>query len=312
MEDCTFWSDIVKRDSVIESLKQEKNVLKTVFDGHEPYSEKTPLEKIKAAIKELVPICVKDLDKKNRLYDRINSLELDDEILENPQEVLDEVCEHLDAEWPNLFITIDHKFSVDDVAYNIRQALKENFGLADFTLPKEADYLGIPYLLRDVWIDFELALKAIDSDLQLTFLETDTDSYFLVLHKEIGKWGILYEYKIPRRAKRIDVTIITKNIIFIIEFKNHEKIYKPSDISQLEDYCLDIRDFHFESKNKIIVPILLCTDAPSIVNKFEKSDDFVQKNYFANSQNISEILLNINKIYDSNIEEINYYCFCNN
>lgn len=128
----------------------------------------------------------------------------------------------------------------------------------------------------------------------------------ICLNKEIGKWGILYEYKIPRRAKRIDVTIITKNIIFIVEIKNHEKNYKPLDISQLEDYCLDIRDFHFESNNKIIVPILLCTDAPSISNQFEKSNDFVQRNYFANRKNISEILIKINGIFDSNNEEINY------
>jgi cell wall assembly regulator SMI1 len=188
-EEINGWASLIQRSTIIESLKENQSLLKTKFEHPEP-NPKSKKDKLKLSLKELVPICIKSKDKKNKLYSLIDSFEIDDEILENPQEVLDEVCEHLDAEWPNLFITIDHKFSVDDVAYNIRQALKENFGLADFTLPKEADYLGIPYLLRDVWIDFELALKAIDSDLQLTFLETDTDSYFLVLHKEIEKWGV--------------------------------------------------------------------------------------------------------------------------
>ncbi len=111
--------------------------------------------------------------------------------MDEPQEVLDAVCEHLDTEWPHLFIDIDHKLSVDDVAFNIAKAVKENFDLDDFTLPKEADYHGLPYVLKDVWVDFELALKAIDSRLQLTFLETNTDSYDIVLHHELDKWKVV-------------------------------------------------------------------------------------------------------------------------
>ncbi|CAM3926409.1 Knr4/Smi1-like domain-containing protein [Flavobacterium branchiophilum] len=190
MEDIVFWGNIVNRDSVIESLKQDKNVLKTVFDGVESYQDKTPLEKIKATLKELVPICVKNSEKKNRLYQWIQNFEIEEAILDNPQEVLDAICDHLDPEWPHLFITIDHKFSVEDVAFNISKTLQENFDLHDFTLPKKADYHGLPYVLKDIWIDFELALKEIDSRLQLTFLETDTDSYFIVLHHELDKWTV--------------------------------------------------------------------------------------------------------------------------
>jgi DUF2075 family protein len=155
---------------------------------------------------------------------------------------------------------------------------------------------------------YHLNLKNLQTESWIDTINLFKDIYKNLLNSniEVRKWGILYEYKIPRRSKRIDITIITKNIIFIIEFKNHEKIYKPSDISQLEDYCLDIRDFHFESKHKIIVPILLCTEAKSFNNLFEKSDDFVQRNYFANRKNISEILININGIFDYNNVEINY------
>lgn len=191
MEDIVFWGNIVNRDSIIESLKQDKNVLKTVFDGHNSHAEKTPLEKIKATLKELVPLCIKNSEMKTSLYQSIQNFEIEEAILDNPQEVLDAICEHLDDECSNLFLVIDHKLSVDDVSYNIEKALKENFDLHGFSLPKESDYKGIPYLLKDIWVDFELALKAIDSRLQLTFLETDTDSYFIVLHHELDKWSVV-------------------------------------------------------------------------------------------------------------------------
>jgi hypothetical protein len=73
---------------------------------------------------------------------------------------------------------------------------------------------------------------------------------------DIENWGPLYEYKIPRRAKRIDVVLLSKNLIFVLEIKNHQDSFNSTHIAQLEDYCLDLRDFHFESKDRIIIPIL--------------------------------------------------------
>lgn len=107
---------------------------------------------------------------------------------------------------------------------------------------------------------------------------------------DLESWGILYEYKIPRRAKRIDVVLLSNNLIFVLEIKNHQNSFNSTDTAQLEDYCLDLRDFHFESKDRIIIPILLCTNAPTIQNEISTSDDFVQKTLFANSKNLSEII----------------------
>ena len=123
---------------------------------------------------------------------------------------------------------------------------------------------------------------------------------------DLGNWGILYEYKIPRRAKRIDVVLLSSNLIFVLEIKNHQNSFRSADTVQLEDYCLDLRDFHFESKGKIIIPILLCTDAPIIRNEISKSDDFVQKTLFANSKNISEIIQSITKLFAEDTDNI---CF---
>lgn len=123
---------------------------------------------------------------------------------------------------------------------------------------------------------------------------------------DIENWGLLYEYKIPRRAKRIDAVLLSKNLIFIVEVKNRQESYNSTDISQLEDYCLDLRDFHFESKDRIIIPILLCTYAPAILNEIIKSDDFVQNTLLANANNISEIIQSAVSLFSDKTDNINY------
>ncbi len=123
---------------------------------------------------------------------------------------------------------------------------------------------------------------------------------------EIENWGLLYEYKIPRRAKRIDVVILSKNLIFVLEIKNHQDSINSADVAQLEDYCLDLRDFHFESKDKIIVPILLCTNAATFKNEILRSDELVQNTLFANSKNLSEIVQSIVQLFNDKTDNISY------
>jgi len=108
---------------------------------------------------------------------------------------------------------------------------------------------------------------------------------------DISKWGILYEYWIPRRTKRIDIVILGNGLIFIIEVKYNSTCYNTADIAQLEDYCLDLRDFHSESRNQIIIPILLSTEAPTVLNdQLIKIDDCVQEVRFANAKNLSDVI----------------------
>ena len=123
---------------------------------------------------------------------------------------------------------------------------------------------------------------------------------------ELENWGVLYEYKIPRRAKRIDLVFLSKKLIFVVEIKNRQESFTATDIAQLEDYCLDLRDFHYESKDRIIIPILLCTHAEPIQNKFLKSDDFVQNTFLANAKNFSEIIHSIIILFADKTDNINF------
>ena len=74
---------------------------------------------------------------------------------------------------------------------------------------------------------------------------------------ENGK--ILFEYDIPRLGKRIDIVLLLKGIVFCLEFKVGESKILESDVDQVLDYALDLKNFHKFSNDRIIVPILIAT-----------------------------------------------------
>jgi hypothetical protein len=70
-----------------------------------------------------------------------------------------------------------------------------------------------------------------------------------------GQWGLLLEYPIPRRQKRIDLVLLAGDLILCVEFKTEEREHTLQARRQAEDYALDLRDFHEESRNRRIVPM---------------------------------------------------------
>ncbi|MGN6531107.1 MAG: hypothetical protein ACTHK0_05085 [Ginsengibacter sp.] len=60
---------------------------------------------------------------------------------------------------------------------------------------------------------------------------------------------LFFEYSIPRMRRRIDVVLIIKNVIFVLEFKVGEKDFNQSAFDQVWDYALDLKNFH-EMKHK--------------------------------------------------------------
>lgn len=71
---------------------------------------------------------------------------------------------------------------------------------------------------------------------------------------------IIFEYDIPRLGKRVDVVLLLKGIIFCLEFKVGETRLLESNIDQVLDYALDLKNFHKFSHEHIIVPILIATE----------------------------------------------------
>lgn len=111
-------------------------------------------------------------------------------------------------------------------------------------------------------------------------------------NKNAENWGLLLEYEIPRLQSRIDVVLLANDLIFVIEFKFDRKKYELADIRQVEDYALDLNDFHFESRNKTIIPVLLAPQAKALTNnKYDRISTNVKDCLKTNQQNLATILL---------------------
>lgn len=74
-------------------------------------------------------------------------------------------------------------------------------------------------------------------------------------------WGILLEFPIPRRQRRIDAIILAGSLIFVFEFKSGSAGQSLAGVRQVEDYALDLAYFHKPSHNHIIFPVVI---APNI------------------------------------------------
>ncbi len=72
---------------------------------------------------------------------------------------------------------------------------------------------------------------------------------------------LFFEFSIPRMGRRVDVLLIIKDVIFIVEFKVGESKYLSYDIDQVWDYALDLKNFHEPSHEAVLVPILIATEA---------------------------------------------------
>lgn len=74
-------------------------------------------------------------------------------------------------------------------------------------------------------------------------------------------WSILLEYPIPRRSKYPDVVLLADDVIFVIELKVGATGFDSAAQWQVEDYALDLRDFHVESHDRPMIPVLVATRA---------------------------------------------------
>lgn len=85
--------------------------------------------------------------------------------------------------------------------------------------------------------------------------------HFLTVREDARTWGLLLEFEIPRRQKRPDVVLLANSVIFVIEFKVGASSFERTAMWQVEDYALDLSDFHAGSSSHPVVPVLVATDA---------------------------------------------------
>ena len=100
--------------------------------------------------------------------------------------------------------------------------------------------------------------------------------------RELGDGQIAFEYTIPRMGRRVDVVIIRKGQIFLLEFKVFEKEYPKNAVDQAVDYAVDLHNFHEASHDTDLFPVLVCTEAPIEVN------NIVLRNHIASPMRCNE------------------------
>lgn len=103
---------------------------------------------------------------------------------------------------------------------------------------------------------------------------------------------IIFEYSIPRLGKRIDVVLLLRGIVFAIEFKAGQNTYLQADMEQVMDYALDLKNFHLDSHQRTIVPILVATEARDYSQQlmFSVYNDKIYNPLFSNNNKLQEII----------------------
>lgn len=100
---------------------------------------------------------------------------------------------------------------------------------------------------------------------------------------------IIFEYDIVRLGKRIDVILLIRHMVFSLEFKNGKNVYTAQDAQQAEDYAIDIKNFHKESEDLYVCPILIATDAPKY-QKPQSVGHYPDKQIYLQRENIETVI----------------------
>ena len=106
---------------------------------------------------------------------------------------------------------------------------------------------------------------------------------------------IIFEYDIVRLGKRIDVILLIRHMVFSLEFKNGKDVFTAQDAQQAEDYAIDIKNFHKESENLYVCPILIATDAKPYPKK-QSDGCYPDKQIHLQRENIETLIPKISSI----------------
>ena len=100
---------------------------------------------------------------------------------------------------------------------------------------------------------------------------------------------IIFEYDIVRLGKRIDVVLLIRHMVFSLEFKNGKNAFTAQDARQAEDYAIDIKNFHKESEDLYVCPILIATDSEPY-KKEQSIGCYPDKQVFLQRENINTLI----------------------
>jgi len=132
--------------------------------------------------------------------------------------------------------------------------------LGEFILAPGAEVLG-KLAERSAWDGLDVRADQIDAwRIEVGCLSGAAQNW-VARNPRAAQWTLLLEYVIPRRHRRIDAVILACGGIVVIEFKCGATSFDRGSRWQVEDYALDIRDFHAVSRGRPVAAILVATEA---------------------------------------------------
>lgn len=72
---------------------------------------------------------------------------------------------------------------------------------------------------------------------------------------------IYFEYSIPRMGSRIDTVVLLESVVLVLEFKIGSKEFTSYALNQVYDYAIDLKNFHSTSRDVLIAPVVIATEA---------------------------------------------------
>lgn len=145
--------------------------------------------------------------------------------------------------------------------------------------------------------------EEIDLPLGQSQIDAWADCYD-VLKKELAGdltgFSIVFEYVLPYESgRRPDVLLVSNELVIILEFKR-KPVVLIEDLDQAADYGRDIREYHFESRDKTVVPMLVLTRA-SDVSYVDKEVRICSSDHLL--ENINDAISNAGVITSCDIDQ---------
>lgn len=115
-----------------------------------------------------------------------------------------------------------------------------------------------------------------------------------ILQREL-RWlhygHVFLEFSIPRMGKRADCVLVVGSLVFVLEFKVGAKQFDRGAIEQVEDYALDLKNFHLGSHQLPIVPVLVATAVRAVPEEdLRWADDRVAEPILASADGIGDLI----------------------
>ena len=102
--------------------------------------------------------------------------------------------------------------------------------------------------------------------------------------------SIAFEFAIPRVGSRVDNILLLGDLVLAMEFKVGATQYEAAAQIQAIDYALDLKNFHFGSREAEVFPLLVATQAPCVAFGRSSPVDGVHPIAKVNAQSLTNVL----------------------